>query len=533
MGNIKVLIKILPKTVLLRIFLTFLIFFSVETGILVVPLIYADILDKTEMLKYFPLHQFVLWGSLILFFVFIRSISIFRNNLQKFTVYNLLVESIARQVIKQDISSISAKGSQYYVDAIFNKTSDVSSLIDIENMTGIVNLFRLIVITVLFFLMDWIIGLASIAVIIPSLLIYKYGNDYFLRNNADFVEKNRRYLSDIEDTLTGKEEIENFRSFDHEENRNKDITEHLRKIHVKFLSRDFIHFFIELDYIRISFELFVFAFALFRSYEGYYPIGIAIVLISYSTMFTTPIAYLNSILSNIRNSITSIDIISNLFKSSKKKEITMPDEKVETVEFKNVTYADEKRTIIKNVNFTLLKNEKIAIIGPSGKGKSTIVSLILKDFKCEEGKILINNVNIENIPNEWLYSKIAVLSQNSSLFPASVKENIRIGNRFISDEKIREVLKMMELESIDMNCIVEENGKNFSGGEISRLLLARTIVADKEFFILDEPLNGVDISTKQKIIESLKVMLKFKTVIIISHDIELAMALATKKITMS
>ncbi|WP_036225296.1 ATP-binding cassette domain-containing protein [Mesoaciditoga lauensis] len=530
MEKLRWLIQNTPKTVLLRVFLSFLFFFSAEIGILVVPLIYAKILNEVEISRYFSLSQFALWGSLILLFVFIKNLSVFRNALQKFVIYKTLVENTAKHVIKQDISAISTNGTQYYIDAVLNKTSDISSLLDIESMTGIVNLFRLIVLTTLFFLLDWIIGIVSVGVIISSLLIYKYGNDYYLKNNAYFVEKSRKYLSDVEDTLNGKEEIENFRAFEYEKTRNKEITKILKEIHVKFLAKDFIHFFIELDYIRIFFELFVLTFALFRAYEGFYQIGTAIVLISYSAMFTTPIAYLNSILSNIKNSITSMDIVASLFRSSEKKTLNMPNEKIKTVEFKNVTYTNRKKEIIKDLNFSLLENEKLAIIGPSGKGKSTIVSLLLKDFKCEKGEILINSKNVKNIPTDWIYSHVGVLSQNSCLFPISVKENIKIGNSSIEDEKIIEILKLMKLEDIDVNRIVEGNGKNFSGGEISRLLLARVIASEKEFLILDEPLNGVDSLTKQQIIENLKEMLKLKTVIVISHDIELATALATKKI---
>jgi ABC-type multidrug transport system fused ATPase/permease subunit len=530
MRDIKWLLKTLPKTLIMKIFLTFLLFFLAELGMLVLPLIYANILDKVEYSKIFPMTRFALWGGLILLLVFIKNFSIFRNSLQKFVIHKTLVENTASQVIKIPFSEVSKNGSQYYVDAILNRTSNVSSLLDIESMTGIVNLFRLVILTILFFLMDWIIGLASVAVIISSIFIYRYGNEYYLKNNRNFVEKKRKYLSEVEDILTGKEEVENFRAFEYEEKRNRKITEALRKILAKFLARDFIHFFIELDYIRISFELFVLAFAFFRAYEGYHSIGITIVLISYSRMFTTPIAYLNSILSNLRDSLTSLEIISNLSKTKEEVDVKMRDEGIEKIEFRGVAYESGGREILKDLTFEIYKGEKLAIIGPSGKGKSTVISLLLRDREYEKGDILINGVNLERVSREWLYSKIGALSQNSYLFPISVKENIRMGNAFLSEERIKSVLKMVRLWPIEMDRMIEDNGKNLSGGERTRLLLARLLVTDKDFLILDEPLEGVDTPTKREIIEGLKVMLKPKTAIVISHDIELLNALATKKV---
>ena len=105
-----------------------------------------------------------------------------------------------------------------------------------------------------------------------------------------------------------------------------------------------------------------------------------------------------------------------------------------------------------------------------------------------------------------------------------------MGNASLSEERIKSVLKMVKLWPIEMDHIIEDNGKNLSGGEKSRLLLARLLATDKDFLILDEPLEGVDIPTKKEIIKELKVILKPKTAIVISHDIELLNALTTKKI---
>ncbi|AZR72388.1 ABC transporter [Anoxybacter fermentans] len=533
MKRIKWLFHILPKTIIIDFIITFFFFFASDIGILLMPLFYAKILDKVQKLHNFPFVYYLTWGGLILVLVTVRTYMTYRNSKQKVKIHKILAVTTGKLIFNVPLQEVVAKGSQYYTDAILNRTGEVSSLFDIQNMTGIINLARLIVLTILITYIDKISGVSSFIVVIVSILIYKYGNNYYLKNNAKFIEKKRQYLSDVEDTIFGKEEIENFGTFDYEEKRHNALTEELRKMHTKILARDFIHFFIELDAVRIAYELFIFVWVLNRVYTGLYSLGIGIVLISYSRMLTTPIVYLNSILTNFRNNLTALDIVHNLDKNK-----TLPNstpipvlgKKIEKICFRNVSYRVNEKVILSNLSFELRKGEKLAIVGPSGKGKSTIISLLLKDCVPTSGKILVNDVDIKYIDKDWLYTHIGLLSQNGYLFPTTVEENIRMGNTSVTTAEENEILKEVELSSIELNYKVREGGQNLSGGEKSRLLLARLIAQNKDFVILDEPLEGVDVKTRSKIIENLKTYLASRTAIIITHHTEIANALATRKI---
>jgi len=134
------------------------------------------------------------------------------------------------------------------------------------------------------------------------------------------------------------------------------------------------------------------------------------------------------------------------------------------------------------------------------------------------------------ISKEWLYKQIAVISQNSTLFPVTMEENIKLGEDFYKDRKeLEEILEKVKLP-FGLNYTIEENASNISQGEKERILLARLVAHNKKFVILDETLEGVDAKTKNEIISFLKEYLKDKTVLLITHRVEVAHSLCGREI---
>lgn len=530
MNRIKWLLHSIRRSLILS-FAAVLIFYLVsDIGLLVLPLLYAQILNITEGTKSFPELLFFLLLGFTILLLSLRSYAGYLNSKQQVEIHKNICLSIIKRLFSISPYKVAKNGSKYYADMVLNRSLEISSLFDIKAMTGVINLIRLIVITAIIFFIDKTIGVASTILIIISFYIYKYGNEYYIRNKKDFIEKKMGYLSGVEDTIVNKEEVHVLKAFSYEKNRNNLSTENLRKIATKILSMDFIHFFIELDFVRIFYELFVFAWSLYRVYAGYYQIGTGIVLISYSTMITGPIVYLNSILSNIKNSLSSIDIIRSLEEKNKAVAIA-PDEEIKEILFDEVNYSVNDREIFRSLSFKIKKGEKVAILGQSGKGKSTIVSLILKDIALSSGNIFINGHDINSISKDWLYRHIAVLSQTSTLFSDTIEENIRLGNNLFNRKNLEEILHKVRLP-LKLDYKIEENATNVSQGEKERILLARIIAhgKDKDFIILDEPFEGLDIKTRNEILIFLKEYLKNKTVCIITHRDAISKILSEKTI---
>ena len=171
-----------------------------------------------------------------------------------------------------------------------------------------------------------------------------------------------------------------------------------------------------------------------------------------------------------------------------------------------------------------MKNNKmIALVGESGCGKSTITNLLLKQVKADNGEILLNGVNLNEIPFDVLTKKVGFINHSAYVFNGSIEDNIRMGKNNATNEEIYDALKKANLYDFVMtlpeklNTNVGEGGSLLSGGQKQRLALARTIITDPEIYIFDEATSNIDVESEEKVWESIYKLAKDKTVIVISH----------------
>ena len=197
---------------------------------------------------------------------------------------------------------------------------------------------------------------------------------------------------------------------------------------------------------------------------------------------------------------------------------------IEEVKFENVNFGYEPSVpVLKNINFTLKHNMKLAIVGHTGAGKSTIINLLARFYDPNEGRILLNGNDIRDIPLAFLRSLISIVLQDSFLFTVSVKENIRFGKLEASDEEIIKAAKsigahdfIMKLPN-DYNYVIQEGSSNISIGQRQLISFARTLVANPEILVLDEATSSVDAYTELVIQRALKKLMQNRMTIIIAH----------------
>ena len=256
-------------------------------------------------------------------------------------------------------------------------------------------------------------------------------------------------------------------------------------------------------------------------------IGIIAEFIIYVNMLTWPVASLGWISSIIQQAEASQKRINEFLKE--KSEINYNKNGLKkingSIEFKDVsfTYTDSNITAIDNISFKLNNRKSLGIIGVTGSGKTTLIKLITKIYNIEAGKILFDSNSINKYNLECLRKQIGVVSQDSFLFSDSIINNIRFGKEKATLKEVENVCKIAGIHneiikfSNGYETILGERGINLSGGQKQRICIARALIKEPKILILDDCLSALDNETEEKIILSLKIILKNTTTIISSH----------------
>ncbi|MFC6274257.1 thiol reductant ABC exporter subunit CydC [Levilactobacillus tangyuanensis] len=195
-----------------------------------------------------------------------------------------------------------------------------------------------------------------------------------------------------------------------------------------------------------------------------------------------------------------------------------------TVDHVAFTYPGAERQVIDDLSLRLKPGEKLALLGPSGTGKSTLLKLILGDETPDAGSISLNGVGIEHL-QEQRSQLFGVLDQQPYLFDTTVMNNVRLGNLTATDDQVRAALKAVALDELierlpaGLDTQVHEAGSRFSGGERQRLSLARILLQDAPIIILDEPTVSLDPITERDLLDTVFRVLKDKTIIWVTHHL--------------
>ncbi|HZI22325.1 MAG TPA: ABC transporter ATP-binding protein, partial [Gemmatimonadales bacterium] len=197
------------------------------------------------------------------------------------------------------------------------------------------------------------------------------------------------------------------------------------------------------------------------------------------------------------------------------------------IEFRGVSFDyGDGRDVLRDVSFTVSPGERLALVGVSGAGKSTIVSLILRLYEPQRGTILIDGVDIRQYKRASLRRHIGLVLQQSILFGATVRENIAYGKPKASLEQIEAAARAANADEFirslehGYDTVLGERGATLSGGQRQRIAIARALIRDAPILILDEPMTGLDVESEAKVREALDRLMAGKTCVIITHDLQ-------------
>ena len=248
----------------------------------------------------------------------------------------------------------------------------------------------------------------------------------------------------------------------------------------------------------------------------------------YSRKFSGPIREISNLISDIKSSFSAIERVF-IFIDEKREE----DDKVDAVklekvhgkiDMQNVTFSyDLNEKVLENLNINAKPNTVVAIVGPTGCGKTTIINLIMKFYNRDNGQILVDDKNIDDITKKSMRQAYAMVLQDTWLFEGSIYENIAYGNENATLEDVKRVAKLAQIDDFieklpnGYNTIISGNGDNISKGQKQLINIARAMLIDAKMLILDEATSNIDSKTEIQIQNALLEIMKGKTCFIIAH----------------
>ncbi|PPR41717.1 MAG: ATM1-type heavy metal exporter [Alphaproteobacteria bacterium MarineAlpha5_Bin12] len=268
--------------------------------------------------------------------------------------------------------------------------------------------------------------------------------------------------------------------------------------------------------------------AVFQIKSGIMSIGDFIIVNTYLIQLTIPLNFIGFVYWQIKQSLVDMENMFQLlnekneindFSDSKDLVITNASIKFENVSFNY----DQKRSIIKNISFEILPNQTLAIVGPTGAGKSTISKIFFRFYNLDSGSIYIDKQNIKQVTQKSLRKQIAVVPQDTVLFNDTIYYNIAYGDPKTNEEEVYEVAKMAQLHNFikslpeGYKTIVGERGLKLSGGEKQRVAIARALLKKPKIFFFDEATSSLDTKTEKEIQKNLEDLSKGITTIVIAH----------------
>ena len=413
-------------------------------------------------------------------------------------------------------------------DILSRITNDVDSL-----QSGIVQTFNqlltgvvtIVGVTVMMLSINLWLTLTTI-ILVPIaffiiMKITKFSQDYYLKQ----LEYRGRLNGQIEESFTGHEIIRSFNQEEEsmnifeEENENWYEQEWKSKF-FSSLSGPFVHFISNLQYVIIS------VLGAVLVLQNAISVGDILAFIQYSKNFTTPIEQITRIMNMIQTAMAASERIFefleiNVEENPSKEQIKEINEEIS---FENVNFGyTEDELIIKDLSFKVKKGEKIAIVGETGAGKTTIVKLLMRFYDLNSGEIKIDGVNINRYDKHSIRSLVGMVLQDTWLFNDTIFNNIRYGKLDASDEEVIAASKEAHADNFIMQSpegyqmMLNEDADNISHGQKQLLTIARTILSNKQILILDEATSSVDTRTEKLIQKAMDRLMKDRTSFIIAH----------------
>ena len=461
------------------------------------------------------------------------------------SVQGFLVQKLGQQItanIRNDLfKHVLSLGVKFFDTTPVGKlitrlTSDVEALGDVfsTGAIGIISdLFSILIVAITMFSIQWQIALTLILMILPVTAIIIYLQQKYRQANYKARDELSGLNAQLQENLIGIGVVQLFRreKFNSELFRVNNLN-YVKAIDKTIFYDSAISGILEwVSLMAIAIVLFLGGrFILLENLD----FGTLSSFILYAQRLFNPLKQFAEKFTAIQAGLTAIERITNLL--NEKVEILDPKEEIQKlptlqvnnsqigeIRFENVWFAYKpNQYVLKNLNFTIKPGEKIALVGPTGAGKSSIIRLLCRLYDVNKGRILVDSINIKDLPQTELRKYIGVILQDGFLFAGDVKSNITLGEKY-SFEEIKASATSTNIDKFitelpqGYNTQLRERGANISGGQKQLLAFARATIRNPKILVLDEATASLDVGTEALIQSALERILAERTGIIIAH----------------
>lgn len=475
-------------------------------------------------------HFLTLLLSLLVIYVF-NSLSTFLQNywmigIAQDTVYTMRSQ-LFRHLHKLPITFFDRRQHGELMSRVTNDIENVSSTLNssvIQIFSSLLTLVGTIVV------MLWLSPLLTLLtmIIIPLMFL---GMRWITNRTGKLFKEQQKNIGElngfIEETVSGQRIVKTFSQEDRVIREFKVRNEKLKQS--GYLSQAYSGFIPKVMNLlnNLSFAI-IAGIGGYLALKGFISIGTIVIFTEYSRQFTRPINDLanqfNTLLSAIAGAERVFEIIDEEEEAVDEQDAgSLEDIKGEVI-FDKVSFAYEKSgETIKNVNFKVRAGENVALVGPTGAGKTTLVNLLARFYDPNSGKILIDGRDIQQVKRSSLRSHMGFVLQDSYLFQGTVRENIRYGRLDATDNEVEEAARLANAHSFiqklpnEYEFMLKQDGSGISQGQKQLISIARALLADPSILILDEATSSIDTITEVKIQEALQRLMEGRTSFVIAH----------------
>lgn len=409
-------------------------------------------------------------------------------------------------------------------------TTDIESLqtaVSSGLVTMLGDLIKLLGIVAILLYKNWQLALVSFTVV-PFLVGITAIFRYFLRQAfRDIRRKIARLYAHLQESITGMEIIQLFVRENVSADEYEDINEEYRNANLRSIRYDAMLYAIVEAIGSVTVGAIIW-YGSGQVLEGFITIGLLVAFIQYMQKFFVPIRDLAEKYNQLQSAIASgeriFQLLDNEEKIPEREEPTPLPERPFTIEFDDVWFAyNDDEWVLRDVNFRVEPGEKVALVGHTGAGKSTIIKLLMRLYDVSRGRILINGTDIREFDPDAYRQAFAVVLQDVFLFQGTIEDNITLGDASISDEEIRRAAGAVHADELaasyddGFDHMVDERGSNLSAGEQQLISFARALVRSPEVLVLDEATANVDTETEALIQDAVDILLDRQTSLVIAH----------------